>query len=154
MKQAISVAILVLTVSLTAVAQLAQPTNGDGNLEQTIRQLENENRQATLNNDAKVFERLLADDWINTNANGTVTTKAQLLNLLKSEAFKFAAIEYDDVLIRTYKDTAIVTGRSTTKRTGQDNNILTRQVRFTRVYVRRDKGWQVVSAQSTPITQQ
>lgn len=154
MKQAISVAVLALTIAFTTVAQVSKPTGGDGSVEQTIRQLENENRQATLNNDANVFERLLADDWLNTNANGTVTTKAQLLKLLKSDAFKFAAIEYDDVLIRIYKDTAVVTGRSTTKRAGQDNNILTRQVRFTRVYVKRDKGWQVVSAQSTPITQE
>lgn len=153
MKQIISVAVLALMVSLTTVAQVSKPTSNEGNVEQTIKRLENENRQATLNNDAKVFELLLADDWLNTNANGTVTTKAQLLNLLKSDAFKFASIEYDDVVVRTYKDTAVVTGRSTTKRTGQDNNVITRQVRFTRVYVKGDKGWQVVNAQSTPITE-
>lgn len=150
MKQAVLFAVLALTISTTA-AQTSKPN--DGSVEETIRQLENQNREATLNNDAAVFERLLADDWLNTNANGTVTTKAQLMNLLKSGAFKISSLEYDEVVVRSYKDAAVVTGRSTSKRTGRDNNLVTGQVRFTRVYVKRDKGWQVVSAQSTPITQ-
>jgi len=153
MKQIIIFAVLTLTLSLSAVAQTSKQMSSNGKVEKAIRQLENENREATLNNDAKAIERLLADDWMNTNADGTVTTKAQLMELLKSNAFKFASIEYDDVLVRVYKSAAVVTGRSTTKRTGQDNKTVTRQVRFTRVYAR-DGRWQVVAAQSTPITQQ
>ena len=154
MKQFIILAVLLLTVSFSAVAQTSKQTSGNGTVEQTIRQLENENREATLNNDAKTIERLLADNWMNTNADGTVTTKVQLMEILKSNPFKIDSIEYDDVMVRVYKDAAVVTGRTTTKRKGQDNNTITRQVRFTRVYAKRDRRWQVVAAQSTPITQQ
>lgn len=150
MKQTILFTVLALAFSVSAFAKTVQ-TRNDGSVEQTIRQLENENREATLKNDASVFERLLADDWLNTNANGTVTTKAQLMTLLKSGTFKISSLEYDDVVVRAYKDTAVVTGRSTSTRMGQDNKLITGQVRFTRVYVKRDSGWQVVSAQSTPI---
>lgn len=150
MKQTILFTVLALAFSVTAFAETTQTSN-DGSVEQTIRQLENENREATLKNDASVFERLLADDWLNTNANGTVTTKAQLMSLVKSGTFKISSLEYDDVMVRAYKDAAVVTGRSTSTRMGQDNKVITGQVRFTRVYVKRDKGWQVVSAQSTPI---
>jgi uncharacterized protein (TIGR02246 family) len=150
MKQTILITLLAIAFSVSAFAKTVQ-TRNDGSVEQTIRQLENENREATLKNDASVFERLLADDWLNTNANGTVTTKAQLMTLLKSGTFKISSLEYDDVVVRAYKDTAVVTGRSTSTRMGQDNKLITGQVRFTRVYVKRDSGWQVVSAQSTPI---
>jgi len=150
MKQKVLFTVLAVSLSLTALAKTTQ-TSRDGGVEQTIRQLENENREATLKNDASVFERLLADDWLNTNANGTVTTKAQLMSLVKSGTFKISSLEYDDVMVRAYKDTVVVTGRSTSTRMGQDNKLITGQVRFTRVYIKRDKGWQVVSAQSTPI---
>jgi uncharacterized protein (TIGR02246 family) len=150
MKQTILITLLAIAFSVSGFAKTVQ-TRNDGSVEQTIRQLENENREATLKNDASVFERLLADDWLNTNANGTVTTKAQLMTLLKSGTFKISSLEYDDVVVRAYKDTAVVTGRSTSTRMGQDNKLITGQVRFTRVYVKRDSGWQVVSAQSTPI---
>jgi len=150
MKQKVLFTVLAVSLSLTAWARTTQ-TSRDGSVKQTIRQLENENREATLKNDASVFERLLADDWLNTNANGTVTTKAQLMSLVKSGTFKISSLEYDDVMVRAYKDTAVVTGRSTSTRMGQDNKLIIGQVRFTRVYIKRDKGWQVVSAQSTPI---
>ena len=149
MKPTILFTVVALSFSLTVLARTTQ-TSREDSVEQTIRQLENENREATLKNDASVFERLLADDWLNTNANGTVTTKAQLMSLVKSGTFKISSLEYDDVMIRAYKDTAVVTGRSTSTRMGQDNKLIG-QVRFTRVYIKRDKGWQVVSAQSTPI---
>ena len=149
MKPTILFTVVALSFSLTVLARTTQ-TSREDSVEQTIRQLENENREATLKNDASVFERLLADDWLNTNANGTVTTKAQLMSLVKSGTFKISSLEYDDVMIRAYKDTAVVTGRSTSTRLGQDNKLIG-QVRFTRVYIKRDKGWQVVSAQSTPI---
>ena len=150
MKPTILFTVVALSFSLTVLAKTTQ-TSRDGSVEQTIRQLENENREATLKNDASVFERLLADDWLNTNANGTVTTKAQLMSLVKSGTFKISSLEYDDVRVRAYQDAAVVTGRSTSTRMGQDNKLITGQVRFTRVYIKRDKGWQVVSAQSTPI---
>ena len=150
MKPTILFTVVALSFSLTVLAKTTQ-TSRDGSVEQTIRQLESENREATLKNDASVFERLLADDWLNTNANGTVTTKAQLISLVRSGTFKISSLEYDDVRVRAYQDAAVVTGRSTSTRMGQDNKLITGQVRFTRVYIKRNKDWQVVSAQSTPI---
>jgi hypothetical protein len=119
-------------------------------VEQTIRQLESELREATLKNDAEATNRFLADTWINTNANGTITEKKQLLATINS--FQFISIEDEDVRIDTYENVAIVTGGSTRKLANPDGSILSRQVRFTRVYVNQGEIWQVVAAQATPIT--
>jgi hypothetical protein len=119
-------------------------------IEQTISQLESELREATLKNDAAATGRLLADSWINTNANGTITEKKQLLATISS--FEFISIEDEDVRIDAYDNAAIVTGRSTRKLANPDGSVLTRHVRFTRVYVNQGGNWQVVAAQATPIT--
>jgi ketosteroid isomerase-like protein len=57
----------------------------------------------------------------------------------------------DDINVRVYGDTAIVTGRSTAK--GKDQyGTMDEQRRWTRVLVRRDGRWQFVHFQGTPIT--
>lgn len=155
MKRIILVAALALTIQSLAIAQTeGAKGSGDSSVEQLIKQLENESREATLKNDAEALDRLLADNWMNTNANGTVTTKAQLMALLKSSPFKIMSIENDDVLIRVYGDAAVVTGRSTSKRVNRDNAVVAGQVRFTRVWAKLGEKWRVVAAQSTLITQQ
>lgn len=155
MKRIILVATLSLVMFSIATSQTpAIKASGSADVERQIMQVENESREATLKNDAETLDRLLADNWMNTNANGTVTTKAQLMALLKSSPFKIMSIENDEVLVRVYDDTAVVTGRSTSKRAGRDDQIVTGQVRFTRVWVKAKGSWRVVAAQSTPITQQ
>ena len=105
-----------------------------------------------MKNDIEANDRLLADNWLNVNPDGSITTKAKLLELLKDGSFKIASIENDEVMVRVYENAAVVTGRSTTKRTGQGGELITRQVRFTRVYVKRKGRWQVASAHNTLIT--
>ncbi len=146
------IALLLIDVSLDTFAQSDDKAKADGaSVEQLIKKIEEEGRQATLKNDVEATSRLLADDWMNTNANGTVTTKPQLIALLKSSPFNFISIEDDEVLIRGYEGAAVVTGRSVRKRSGQDGKVVAQQFRFTRVYVKRDGRWQVVAAHSTPV---
>jgi len=116
-----------------------------------IHQLEKQLRAATMQNNIDLHNQLLAATWMNTNANGTITTKPQLLALLQSHPFAFLSIDDEDVLIRGYNDVAIVTGRSTRRRASPDTSITTQVVRFTRVYAYIEKRWQVVSAQATLI---
>ena len=127
--------------------------SGDGNTDQLILRLESEGREATLRNDLGATDRLLADNWINVNPDGSVTTKARLLELLKAGSFNILSIENDEVMVRVFGDAAVVTGRSTTKRSGEGGEILTRQGRFTRVYAKSHGRWQVVSAHNTAIRQ-
>lgn len=162
MKQMATLLSLLVALSLINVSQAALAQGDDkgkpnatlaASVEQTITRMEEEGRQATLKNDVAATDRLLADNWMNTNANGTVTTKPQLIALLKSTPFNFISIEDDDVKIRTYEGAAVVTGRSVRKRSGQDDKVIAQQFRFTRVYAKPDGRWQVVAAQSTPILQ-
>jgi uncharacterized protein (TIGR02246 family) len=113
--------------------------------------LEAEGREATIKNDLEANDRLLADDWININPDGSVTTKARLMELIKAGSFKIMSVENDEVAVRVYGDAAVVTGRSTSKREGQNGETVTRQVRFTRVYAMRQERWRLASSHNTLI---
>lgn len=151
MKQIITVILLIFVTALIVTAQTAERTADNGSPEQSILRLENEGREATLKNDVEANNRLLADNWLNINPDGSVTTKAKLMELLKDSSFKFMSIDNDEVMVRVYGEAAVVTGRSTTKRAGPGSEVITRQVRFTRVYARSQGRWQVVSAHNTLI---
>ena len=154
MKRITTVVVLVCVTSLFALAQTTKEEAGHkGDTEQLILRLESEGREATLKNDMEANDRLLADNWVNVNPDGSVTTKARLMELLKGGSFKIMSIDNDEVVVRVYGDAAVVTGRSTTKRAGQGSEVVTRQVRFTRVYARSKGRWQVVSAHNTLIRQ-
>jgi ketosteroid isomerase-like protein len=150
MKRIGAVILLVLLTSLLALAQTANEKPSDNaNTEQLILQLEHEGREATLKNDIEANDRLLADNWVNINPDGSVTTKAKLIQLLKDSSFKIISIDNDEVVVRVYGDAAVVTGRSTSKRAAQGGEVITRQVRFSRVYAKSKGRWQVVSAHNT-----
>lgn len=155
MKRVVTVLVLACVTPIFATAQTTKETPPDkSDTEQLILRLENEGREATLKNDIAANDRLLADNWLNVNPDGSVTSKARLLELLKNSSFTILSIDNDDVSVRAYGDAAVVTGRSTTKRAGQGSEIITRQVRFTRVYAKSKHGrWQVVSAHNTLIGQ-
>lgn len=117
--------------------------------QQTIHELEDKLKAATLQNDVVVTDELLADDWLNINANGSITRKEQSLALMPD--FQFLSIENSDVEIRVYPNLAIVTGRSTRQLQGADDTVFTSHVLFTRVYAQINGRWQVVTSQATPI---
>jgi len=145
--------ILIAVMALVAAPVVLAEPAGRGGTEQQIQRLEVEGREATLKNDLEATDRLLAENWVNINPDGSLTTKAKLLDFLRAGSFKFLSIENDDVLVRAFGDAAVVTGRSTSKRAGEGDEVITRQVRFTRVYAKQKGRWQVVSAHNTLLIQ-
>ncbi len=153
MKQIVALIVFACAASAPASAQTFKENLRHLDVEQVILQLEDEGREATLKNDIEANDRLLANNWLNVNPDGSITTKARLMELLKQGNFKISSIENDEVMVRVFGDAAVVTGRSTTKRLNQQNEMLSRQVRFTRVYAKSKGQWRVVSAHNTLIAQ-
>lgn len=150
----LTIAVMMLSVSAcathpeTATSSPApaatSATASTENVEQTIRQLVNERDQAIQRGDMAAIDRLYADDYITTNASGLVRTKAQVIEEFKSGGLKIESITSDEINVRANGDTAIVTGRMTTK--GQDRGRdISGQNRFTQVYQRRNGRWQIAA---------
>jgi len=104
--------------------------------------------------DVAAVSRILADDFIATSSRGEIRVKAKEIDDIRpSPDFKMEAFNLDDMNVRIFVDTAIVTGRSTLQVAfrGQSN---TSVFRYTRVYVKRNGRWQAVAQQLTRMPQQ
>jgi uncharacterized protein (TIGR02246 family) len=156
MKRIFGIAALLVAVTSVAVGQdkpksekVAAPAASSS--EQAVRQLFDSLVSAYAKNDAAVPASILADDATVTNPLGEVMTKAQRLAEIKPGGIQFDSYTADDVNVRVYGDSAVVTYRAsvTGKRGDQD---ISGQNRVTSVFVKKGGNWQLVAAQSTRIT--
>jgi ketosteroid isomerase-like protein len=113
-------------------------------VEEVIRKLDNERIQAQIHVDATALDRIYAADFIGVGPSGRVRTKPQVILDFTSGDLKFQSITTDDVQVRVYGNTAVETGRSIMN--GQDKGqTVSRDTRFTRVWVKQQGRWRLVA---------
>ena len=154
MRRTLVIAVVILAAMSIALAQRQSAKRDQRrNAEQAIRRLDDERIQAQVHADAVALDRIYADDFIGIGPSGTVRTKAQVIADFTSGDLKFQSITTNDVRVRVYGNTAVETGRSTM--IGQDRGkAVPRDNRFTRVWVKQQRGWRLVSNHySTLVTQ-
>ncbi|PYJ26342.1 MAG: hypothetical protein DME89_13080 [Verrucomicrobia bacterium] len=119
--------------------------------EQEVRQMIQKYRSALLQRDIPMLEKIWADDYVFVNASGEVLTKAQRLSNLKSGATSLDSInEEENITVRVYQNSAVVTSRVTLK--GQySGKQISGQYRSTLVWVKGPAGRQLVSNQLTAL---
>ena len=151
MKSMIVIGLLAMTPNFIAIGQVKNARAvTDAKAEQEIRLVEDKRREALLRGDTTTLDQIFADDYSVVNQFGQVQTKAQMMSALKSSALKFESVVEEDVSTRVYGDAAVLSGRSTSKHEGKEST----QLRFTRVYVKRQGHWQTVAYQVTRMAQQ
>ena len=154
MKPIFALAVLALAAAPISVGQMADEKSASKNpkVEQQLIDLEKQRSQAVVKGDTAALDKMTAEDYEFTNPLGEVKTKAQILQDIKSGELKYESIDLDDVKARVYGNAAVVTGRTTTK--GQyGGKDVSGQYRFTRVYTKRNGGWQSVAFQQTRIAE-
>lgn len=82
-----------------------------GKAEEELIAFANEWDRAMVENDAEAIGRYMADDWTIIGADGSVGDKATFLGLVKSGALSHDVMESEDLNVRVYGDTAVVTSR-------------------------------------------
>jgi len=155
MKRMVAVAALTMAASSLAIGQMTgkkvnySNQKGDS-VEQAVMQMEEDLRAAIAKGDSKAYGRIVGDDYVFTNQDAVVRTKAQMVSAYDSGSIKYESIKFDDIKAHAYGDTAVVTGRQTLK--GQNNGKdISGQFRYTRVYEKRQGRWQLVATQVTRI---
>jgi len=104
-----------------------------------------------MHRNVSALDGLLADDYIAITPNGTLQSKEQTLASLRSGALHINFMEFSDRKVRFYRQTALVTSRAEVKGSNSDGD-LSGSYRYTRVYVRDEKGkWKVVSFEASRI---
>ena len=138
----------ILFGSLMSLTLTVFPSRAQSATEQDLLQLENEWSQADLHKDAAALDRILADDWIGIDFEGTVLTKLQALKGIASDSNALQSTVLRDMKVRIYGETAVITGTDTEQGEYHGKDSSGKYV-WTDVFVRRNGRWQAVSSQST-----
>ena len=120
--------------------------------EQEIRQREARRFEAMVRGDSAALDDILSDDLGYTHATGVYETKAEFLAKLKSGQLKYESFTPEDMLVRIYGMTGVVTGVARVK-VQIKGEPLSFQLRFTDVYVKQGGRWQMVAWQATRLPQ-
>ena len=116
-----------------------------------IDQLEDEWRSAVLNSDAKAMDSLLADDYMAITPAGTLQSRDEALQNMRSRRVHFTSLTLTDRKVRFYGPTAVVTSMASIDANTPDG-LVTGNYRYTRVYVRNAQGvWKIVSFEASHV---
>jgi ketosteroid isomerase-like protein len=99
------------------------------------------------NGDCEAWSKVIAAEWSVTHINGDVITRAQAIEMCRAQATPIASLSSDDISVRAFGDTAVVTGRTTATTGGAQPETV--RLRFTDVFIRRDGRWQAVASHAT-----
>ena len=142
------IALMLITFSLLAVP-LARSKGA--NAEQQIKEVNDRYIAAQLNNDSDSLQKLMADDFTAIRSDGSLSTKAQEIEHIKSGALTHEKSDIQDVKIRVYGNTAITTMLTLFKGTIPSGKQYTGTNRSTRVWVKQQGEWKCVSYQVTRV---
>jgi hypothetical protein len=130
-------------------AAWSQDNKTGGGTEKAVAALEQQWLQSQKRNNPDLAAPLLADKFTNTGSDGKVSSKSEFL--AEAKATKYDSVDYDDVKVTTFGDTAIATGDFKAKGTDASGKPLVDQ-RFTDTWVKMPNGhWQCVASHQSPI---
>ena len=137
-----------LLMTLLAIVSSA-PTPAQSKGEREVLKLNREYEEAIARRDASVHERLFADDYTYTPDNGNIMGRVEHMNFTKKGGLVIESLRSEDVRVRVYDDTVIVTGLFVTTGRLRGKESTERRIRYIRVYIKRGGRWQIVAEQRT-----
>ena len=120
-------------------------------VEKDLIALQQEWATARVNGDVAFLERLYSREFWMTAMDGTVVERGAAIAMFSSQETKLEAITDEDVKVVVDGLTAIMTGRENVKGTNQGVSSAY-ALRFTNIFVRRHKTWQLLTHHATRIT--
>jgi uncharacterized protein (TIGR02246 family) len=137
-------------IALLSVGSAAWSQDTSGGTEKAVAALEQQWLQSQKTNNPDLVAPLIADKFTNTDPAGKVTTKAQMLTTAK--ATKYESVDYDDLKVTVFGDTAIAIGTFKAKGTDGTGKPMDVRERFTDTWVKMPNGkWQCVASQGTAV---
>ena len=141
MKRLLTATALVFAAAMAA----ARPPE---DVAQALMKLENDWAKAGLAGDTAALEKMLASDYVYTNPEGGMSTRADTLSAMKSGATKYDIFTVSDMKVHVYGDAAVVTGTGHTKGK-EDGKPIDDTVRFTDTWVKQGGNWVCVATHVT-----
>jgi len=123
----------------------------DREAQKEILELEKKFGEAMIQNDTDAIGRLLSNDWIIIDPDGSVIDRSRFLAVIKSGALKHEAMDSEDIRVRTYGNTATVTAVTHTRTKYLDKEFNTHE-RATDVFAKQNGRWQCVLTHLTTLS--
>ena len=118
--------------------------------ETTVADLEKQRFAALVSKDYAYLDKVLAEDLYYCHSNGLIDNKSSFIQSIKDGKLTYQEMVPEELKVRVYGKTAVITGLCSAKVLSNGQQINTR-FRFTDVYVKNKAGWQIVSWQSLRI---
>jgi ketosteroid isomerase-like protein len=154
---------VILFVALLAIAATSSLAQGQiknnqappgGNAEQELREMLRKWDEAYSGRNTEALASILADDFLFTNAIGIVINKGQYLmgNIKAPDITLAIIIDSEDVKVRVYGDTAVMTSLGAQRGHPLNRDPAVRY-RYTDVWVKQQGRWRAVASQATRVLQ-
>ena len=121
----------------------------DWESERQLRKLESEMLWAYVMLDFSTLGQIYADDFTYIDNSGELMNKSKVVNMVRMASFRVDSIPVSNSRVRVYGNTAVISGVRRFYRAGK----MLDEVRYTEVWVNRNRRWQCVSGQLTPIVE-
>jgi hypothetical protein len=133
------------------LAASSQEKKSDVGVEKTVAALEKQWLQSQKTNNPDLAAPLLADKFVNTGSDGKVTGKDE--SLANAKATKYDDVDYENLKVTVFGNTAIATGDFKAKGTDHSGKPMDVHERFTDTWVKMPSGhWQCVASHGSPVT--
>jgi ketosteroid isomerase-like protein len=137
-------------IALLSVGNAAWSQDTSSGTEKAVAALEQQWLQSQKTNNPDLVAPLLADKFGNTDTDGKVTSKAQ--SLAAAKATKYTSVDYDDLQVTVFGDTAIARGTFKAKGTNESGKPMDVVERFTDTWVKMSNGhWQCVASHGSTV---
>jgi ketosteroid isomerase-like protein len=120
-------------------------------MEEELLELEKEFADAIVKNDPEAVGRIVTDDWIIIDADGAIVDRERFLGVMKSGALTHEMMVSDEMRVRVYGDSAVVTALTRTKGKFMGQEFVTHE-RITDFFVKSDGQWRCALTQLTRFT--
>ncbi len=117
----------------------------------SIQKLESDLRIATMKGEASWFEQHLAENFVETDATGKVSSRADMIKLYRNTQPEYDSWNLSEGTAQTFHgNTVILTGKLDLQGT-VDGKSVSGTFRFTRVWIKAGLDWQLAAEQMTHI---
>ncbi len=135
--------------ALDACVQRCDIIEGDPEVQrQEIVSLEKEAARAIQLGDTTFFRRVYNDDFTGTLSHGQQVDKSRWIQIIQSPKVKYDSFIASNIKVQIFQDTAVATALWSSRRKIKDE-VVGNQMRTIHVYISTQRGWQVVSGQTT-----
>jgi ketosteroid isomerase-like protein len=143
MYKSLLIVALLIAVATPVFAQTAKVPEQNNNAEQAVLKVTQEWLAADERQDRVALNRIIGDDFLGTGPRGTTVSKKDIIPRegTASESHGLSN-SGQDIKVRVFGDTAIVTGRGVPKAHTPEERP---ELRFTIVFVKRADSWQMVA---------